>query len=78
MADHIEHLNLGPYDPIDDDLNQARDILAERPDSPSLQARFVIGYVRQSLDNAAENPEFADRMIRYARAMLAAFREVTG
>lgn len=71
--EHIEDLILGPLDPIDDDLNRARDILVEQP--VDRHDSFVIGYVRAHLDSAGDDPERAALFIRRARAMLVALAE---
>ncbi len=75
MSDNVEHLDLGPYDPIDDDLNHARDVLDEQPRDS--HANFVIGYVRGFLDAAATETDTQrmQRFIRRARAMLAVHAE---
>jgi hypothetical protein len=69
---HVEHLVLGPLDPIDDDLNQARDVLDQLLPG-ELNPHFLIGYIRRTLDHAAEgDPELN---IRRARAMFVAYDE---
>ncbi len=72
----VEHLVLGPLDPIDDDLNHARGLLDDMRGSPDIMANFVISLVRHYLDEAADaGPDVAARLIRRSRAVLAMHAE---
>jgi hypothetical protein len=68
---------LGPYDPTEEDIANARADL-DSFDDPQFSAAYVLGWIDSELTGAGRYGESPDATIRRARAMLAAYKARRG